>query len=121
MAVEPSARDWIPVPKEQKTMQCAACSALTEEQWSHLRENFVKRSAYKQRTGSQGDSFEEPETEDPAQTGEDLSRVDDTLLDLEPEETGTGAPLAGISPLMSLPAPLPAQNIPGDFSYYGCS
>ena len=88
------------------------CSALTEEQWSHLRENFAKRSAYRQRTGSQGDSFEEPETEDPAQTGEDLSRVDDTLLDLEPEETGTGAPLAGISPLTSLPAPLPAQNVP---------
>ena len=93
-------------------MQCAACSALTEEQWSHLRENFAKRSAYRQRTGSQGDPFEEPETEDPAQTGEDLSRVDGTLLDLEPEETGTGAPLAGISPLTSLPAPLPAQNVP---------
>ena len=34
--------------------------------------------------------------------------MDDTLLDLEPEETGTGAPLAGISPLTSLPA----QNVP---------
>ena len=37
--------------------------------------------------------------------------MEDTLLDLEPEETGTGAPLAGISPLTSLPAPLPAQNV----------
>ena len=101
-----------PCAQGAKTTQCAACSALTEEQWSHLRENFAKRSAYRQRTGSQGDSFEEPETEDLAQTGEDFSRVDDTLLDLEPEETGTGAPLAGISPLRSLPAPLPSQNIP---------
>ena len=97
-----------PCAQGAKTTQCAACSALTEEQWSHLRENFAKR----QRTGSQGSSFEEPETEDPAQTGEDLSRVDDTLLDLEPEETSTGAPLAGNSPLTSLPAPLPAQNVP---------
>ena len=76
-----------PCAQGAKTTQCAACSALTEEQWSHLRENFAKRSTYRQRTGSQGDSFEEPETEDPAQTGEDFSRVDDTLLDLEPEET----------------------------------
>ena len=26
--------------------QCAACSALSEEQWTHLGENFAKRSAY---------------------------------------------------------------------------
>ena len=101
-----------PCAQGAKTTQCAACSALTEEQWSHLRQNFAKRSAYRQRTSSQDDSFEEPEKEDPAQTGEDLSWVDDTLLDLEPEETGTSAPLASISPLTSLPAPLPAQNVP---------
>ena len=82
------------------TMQCSACASLTEEQWSHLRENFAKRSAYRHRTGSQGDSFEELETED------------DTLLDLEPEDSGTSAPLTGISPLTSLPAALPAQNVP---------
>ena len=35
--------------------------------------------------------------------------MDDTLLNLEPKETGTSAPLAGISHLTSLPAPLPAQ------------
>ena len=99
-----------PCAQGAKVTQCSACSALTEEQWSHLRENFAKRSTYRQRTGSQGDSFEEPESED-------LSRVDDTLLDLEPEDTNTSAPLAGISPLTSLPASLPAQN----FSYYGCS
>ena len=44
-------------------------------------------------------------------TGEDFSRVDDTLLDLEPEDSGTSAPLTGISPLTSLPAALPAQNV----------
>ena len=92
------------------TTQCSACA--TEEQWSHLRENFAKRSAYRHKTGSQGDLFEEPETEEPALTGEDFSQMDDTLLDLEPEDTSTSAPLTGISPLTSLPAPLPAQNIP---------
>ena len=38
--------------------------------------------------------------------------MDDTLLDLEPEDSGTSAPLTGISPLTSLPASLPAQNVP---------
>ena len=71
------------------TTQCSACATLTEEQWSQLRENFAKRSAYRLKTGSQGDLFEEPETEDPALTGQDLSPVDDTLLDLEPENSGT--------------------------------
>ena len=94
------------------TTQCSACASLTEEQWSHLRENFAKRSAYGHKTGSQGDSFEEPETEEPALTGEDFSQVDDTLLDLEPEDSGTSAPLTGISPLTSLPASLPAQGVP---------
>ena len=101
-----------PCAQGAQVTQCSACSALTEEQWSHLRENFAKRSAYRQRTGSQGDSFEEPETEDRAQTGEDLSRVDDTLLDLEPEDTSTDQPIASISPLTSLPASLPARNVP---------
>ena len=45
-------------------------------------------------------------------TGEDFSRVDDTLLDFEPEDSGTSAPLTGISPLTSLPAALAAQNVP---------
>ena len=94
------------------TTQCSACASPTEEQWSHLRENFAKRSAYRHKTGSQGDSFEEPETEEAALTGEDFSRVDDTLLDLEPEDSGTSAPLTGISPLTSLPASLPTQSVP---------
>ena len=98
------------------TMQCSACASLTEEQWSHLRENFAKRSAYRHKTGSQGDSFEEPETEEPAPTGEDFSQVDDTLLDLEPEDTGTSAPLTGISPLTCLPASLPAQSVLATFT-----
>ena len=92
-------------------MQCSVCASLTEEQWSHLRENFAKRSAYRYKTGSQGNSFEEPETEEPALTGEDFSRVD-TLLDLEPEDSGDSAPHTGISPLTSLPASLPAQSVP---------
>ena len=100
-----------PCAQGANTVQCSACSTLTEEQWSHLREKVVKRSAYRQRTGSQGDSFEELETEDLAQTGEDLSRVDDMLLDLELEDTGASAPLASISPLTSLLAPLPVQNV----------
>ena len=94
------------------TTQCSARASLTEEQWSHLRENFAKRSAYRPKTGSQGDSFEEPETEEPVLTGEDFSRVDYTLLDLEPEDSGTSAPLTSISPLTSLPASLPAQSVP---------
>ena len=38
--------------------------------------------------------------------------MDDTLLDLEPEDSGTSSPLTGISPLTRLPAALPAQNVP---------
>ena len=94
------------------TTQCSACALLTEEQWSHLRENFAKRSAYRHKTGSQGDSFEELETEEPALTGKDFSQVDDTLLDLEPEDSGTSVPLTGISPLSSVLASLPAQSVP---------
>ena len=60
----------------------------------------MKRSAYRHHLGSHSDSFEEPETTDELVfTGEDLSQVDDTFL-------------TGIIPLTSLPAPLPAHNIP---------
>ena len=90
--------------------QCAACSALSKEQWTHLRENFAKRDAYRSNTGSQGDSFEEQDIDEVVCTGEDLSRVDDTLLDLEPESSSSSAPVTGISPLTSLPAPLPASS-----------
>ena len=38
--------------------------------------------------------------------------MDDTLLDLEPEDTSTSAPLASISPLTRKPASLPTQNVP---------
>ena len=67
--------------------QCTPCAALSEEQWTHLRENFAKRSAYRSRTGSRDNSFEEFDADEPVFTGEDLSRVDDTILDLEPEQS----------------------------------
>ena len=92
------------------TMQCSTCASLTEL-WSHLRESLANRSAYRQKTRLQGDSFEEPETEEPAPTSEDFSRVNNTLLDLEPEDSGTSAPLTSISPLTSLLAALPAQSV----------
>ena len=88
--------------------------ALSEEQWTHLRENFAKRSAYRSRTRSRDNSFEEFDTDEPVCTGEDLSQVDDTILDLEPEQSSSSAPVTGISPLTSLRAPLPgsSQDIP---------
>ena len=71
----------------------------------------MKRSAYRSHTGSQGDSFEEQDVDKLVFTGEDLSPLDDTLL--EPVSFGLSAPVTSISPLTSLPAPLPAssQNI----------
>ena len=85
--------------------QCVPCAALSEEQWTHLRDNFAKRSAYRSRTGSRENLFEEFDTDESVFTGENLSRVDDT---------GSTAPVTGISPLKSLPAPLPgsSQDIP---------
>ena len=52
--------------------QCAPFAALSEEQWTHLRENFAKRSAYRSRTGSRDNSFEEFDTDEPVFTCEDL-------------------------------------------------
>ena len=101
-----------PCAQGDDTTQYSVCATLTEEQWSHLRENFAKRSAHRHKTSSQGDSFEEPETEELVMTCEDFPRVDDTLLDLKLEDTGTSAPLTSISPLTSLTAPLSAQNVP---------
>ena len=94
--------------------QCAPCAALSEEQWTHLRENFAKRSAYTSRTGSQENSFKELDTDKPVFIGEDLSQVDDTNLDLEPEQSGSTASVIGISTPTSLPAPLPrsSEDIP---------
>ena len=87
--------------------QCAPCAALSEEQWTHLGENFAKRSAYRSHTDN---SFEKLDTDKQVFPGEDLSRVDDTILDLEPEQSGSTAPVTGISPLMSLPSPLPGSS-----------
>ena len=93
-----------PCAQGANTTPCSACSALTEEQWSHLRENFDKRSAYRQRTSSQDDSFEEPETEDPAQSGEDLSLVDDTLW-CAPHATPARQSVADRMAALSFPQP----------------
>ena len=105
LAVELSVRGKTPVYRE-----LIPRSALLVQ---HLQRNSglisrrtLQRGTYRHKSGSQGDSFEEP-----ALTSEDFSQVDDTLLDLEPEDSSTNAPLTGISPLTSLPAPLPAQNI----------
>ena len=102
-----------PCAKGAKIDQCAACSALTEEQWIHLRECFSKRSSYRQRAGSHDESLE-PEDEEPVFTGEDLGQVDDTLLDLDAEQTGNIAPVSGISPLntQTSSASVPGMNFP---------
>ena len=103
-----------PCAKGAKIDQCAACSTLTEEQWIHLRECFSKRSSYCQRSGSQDENLEPETDEEPVFTGEDLGQVDDTLLDLEPEQTGNIAPVTGISPLNNQPssASLPVMSFP---------
>ena len=43
---------------------CASCAALSEEQWTHLRENFAPRSTYRNCVVSQSDLFKEQGTED---------------------------------------------------------
>ena len=103
-----------PCAKGAKVDQCAACSTLTEEQWIPLCECFSKRSSYRQRSGSQDENLEPETDEEPAFTGEDLGQVDDTLLDLEPEQTGNIAPVTGISPLNNQPssASLPVMSFP---------
>ena len=76
------------------------------------RENFAKRTSYHNRTGSQYDNVE-PETEDELVfTCKELSEVDDTLLDLEPQQSGNIAPVTGISPLANQPssASLPVMS-----------
>ena len=64
-----------PCPQGADLNQCALCSMLSDEKWTHLRESFAKSSSYCNRTGSQYENFTgknvEPETE--------LSQVDDTL------------------------------------------
>ena len=103
-----------PCAKGTKIDQCAACSTLTEEQWIHLRECFSKRSSYRQRSGSLDENLEPETDEEPVFTGEDLGQVDDTLLDLEPEQTGNIVPVTSISPLNNQPssASLPVMSFP---------
>ena len=56
-AVEPNVKVKTPCAQGADVTQCAACSALSEEQWTHPRESYVKMSANRNRSGSQGDSF----------------------------------------------------------------
>ena len=49
-----------PCAQEAKVDQCVACSALSDEQWTHLHESFAKRSSYHNRN----DDNMEPETDD---------------------------------------------------------
>ena len=74
-----------PCAQGAKVNQCAACSTLSEQQWTHLRESFAKRSSYCHRTSSHDDNLEPETDEELVFTGEELGQVDDTLLDL-----GTG-------------------------------
>ena len=88
-----------PCAQGAKVNQCAACSTLSEQQWTHLRESFAKRSSYHHCTGSHDDNLELETDEELVFTSEELGQVDDTLLDLEPEQIGNIAPVTGISPL----------------------
>ena len=101
-----------PCAQGAKVNQCAACSTLSEEQWTHLHESFAKRSSYRHRTGSHDNNLEPETDEEPVFTGEELGQVDDALLDLEPEQTGNIAPVTGISPLNNQPssASLPVMS-----------
>ena len=63
------------------------CSTLSEEELTRFRENIANRLSYRNCASSQGDN-EEPETEEELVfTSEELSQVDDTLLDLELEQS----------------------------------
>ena len=57
LAVELSAKVKFPCAKGANVNQCAPCAALSDEQWTPLRENFLKRSTYRSCMTSQGDSF----------------------------------------------------------------
>ena len=104
-----------PCAQGAKVNQCAACSTLSDQQWTHLRESFAKRSFYRHRTGSHEDNVEPETDEEPVFTGEDLGQVDDTLFNLEPEQAGNMAPVTGISPLTQpSSASLPATSFPAN-------
>ena len=88
--------------------QCAACASLSQDQWAQLRETFAKRSAYRNRSGSQTETQEE--SGEPVFSGADLSQVDDSILDIPETSTGTDLPVTGIFPLHSSPANFPGES-----------
>ena len=119
-ALELNAKVKNPVHKGQMLQKCASCSTLSEDQWTYLTESFTKRSAYRNRSGSKDDSFEEQDTDEPVFTGKDLSHMD-TLLDLEPEPSSSSTLVTGISPLTNLLAPhLSSSHIQylGNFCFF---
>ena len=98
-----------PCASEAPLEACSACSALTEVEWNHLRTVFHERSAKRASKNLPADP--EPEDDDP-----EAGEIDDSILDLNTEDSGTGttgyvsptgvsAP-AGLSPLQS------TQNLP---------
>ena len=68
--------------------QCASSSTLSDKQWTHFCESFAKKSSNHNSTGSQNDNVEPELKEEPVFTGKKLSQVNDTLLVLEPEQSG---------------------------------
>ena len=104
-----------PCAQGAKVNQCAACSTLSDQQWTHLCESFAERSSYRHRTGSHDDNLEPETDEEPVFTSEELGQVDNTLLDLELEQTGNIAPVTGISPLTQpSSASLPVTSFPAN-------
>ena len=81
---------------------CSACSSLSEVEWNHIQTVFQERSAKHASKSVPADP--EPDNED-LEAGE----IDDSILDLNPEDSGAGPPgyvsptggsaPAGLSPL----------------------
>ena len=90
---------------------CSSCSSLSEVEWNHLRTVFQERSA--KRASKNVPADPEPDDGDP-----EAGEIDNSILDLNPEDSGTGyvsptrvsAP-AGLSPLQPASATSRSQFI----------
>ena len=85
-----------PCASEAPLEACSACSALTEVEWNHLWTVFHERSAKRASKNLPADP--EPEDEDP-----EAGEIDDSILDLNTEDSGTGT-TGYVSPLQHRPA-----------------